>query len=411
MAELELLEELEKALPYIEEVAERALPVLREGWRSLERWRYHRNNPPGGHVLGHGDAYGAGAGPVIRDWKDPNQPKLPYKIKKKRKLSDLIITPIGTPNRTDDPPIIPIGWPQDMSDESSDDESNGSNPMGHGKTRRINFRRVAPQKSKKRKAEYSSTDTQVFNSTQQLNATRNKQGIHSLGLAENVTNLGDMLKIHTLSVVTTPSETDIKTIANARMLYNIEKRVIFRNNSNFKAKLAIFSVMLKEPTNDSLKTIMQNGLTEADFMGTGINAEDYSVTLKDAQPYFGERVKIKLFGRVELSPGDESIMSYKSKTKLYTQEKVDDNGFTYQRGYQQWLVVQTGVLAHDALDPTKVGYSESNIDVHEHARLKARVAYNGDFKNLTFTDTLVDPVGDHEAWESTAHSKHSSAFA
>lgn len=266
--------------------------------------------------------------------------------------------------------------------------------------RRRRRKRRAP---KVRATQWSSCDTKVNNYTSQKTNLENAQAAYGLGTLEQRQHLDDMLKCHVLSASNTISELTMDTLRGARMKYKVKKRVVLKNNYNYKVKLYVWDVFYRKQTTDEVNTVFDNALVESDIMASGVTNTTFGVTPKDGRGYLKEMYKFHRYQLIELPPGGERILTYTSGIKYYSQEIADDVARQYLPGMHCWFVIQQGTLAHDSVTTTLVGYTEGKIDVHEYTRFNAWVGYNGDYQNFEVNNNFSTFAANKVHVEHTDH--------
>lgn len=262
----------------------------------------------------------------------------------------------------------------------------------------------------KKKDEYSPTDVHREISFGQLTSNQSQKANNYSG-GFGATALAARLKVHIANTTPGISTIDISQLKGAKMLYKLQTKITLRNNYNFSVKLYVWDAFAATATSKTPTTAYIEGLRESQVDGaTAFTGTEPYLWPRHAKPYMSRFWILKNYKLIELAPGEEAVISYRSKTRKWVQEVWDQQaalGNTYFKGQHMFFIQQVGHMESANAD---VDLSPTKVDMQREFAIKSNVQYQGDFKNLSYTPHTPiifgaqDPATQTEASANAEHS-------
>lgn len=266
---------------------------------------------------------------------------------------------------------------------------NGTTYLVPGRNRRKYRRKIRLRQDY---LKFSAPDTHMYRDMGRIANFGGLQAVFSFPMNETQNSLETYLKIHPISNAGAGTgqqdELDIRNLKDAFMKYKIKKKLTLKNNYNYKVKIFVWDAFSKTKTANTISNDFTSGLVEKDITSSStFAATTIGIKPKDAGAFFLRRWAMKNFRMVEIAPGEEVIVTYKSNIRNYHREDLEDEKAEYDKGSHQFFVIMQGCIVHDQTTTSNVNFSEGALDYDAYSRISVWVAYGGDRKNFTSQST------------------------
>lgn len=245
-------------------------------------------------------------------------------------------------------------------------------------------------------------------------STQNLCEYHSIALGDR-TQLQEILqqKFQTLvksGLIWDPTVVDFTSTQSGNSIPNVKFRVKnsymkirFKNNTNFGAKMHLWTAKPKKGTNEGPKGKYQIGLAnEFGESAAAIPAQYRELTYwPKHSTEFNRYYSLYNHVFVDMLPGEEYV--YFVRVKPYTYNNDLENNMDVQWLYRphrtRFLFARTeGVISHDAATDTNIGIGESQIDVvyEQHYTF-----YRNDIQHVTeySNDNTLEPMDTEQQYQ------------
>lgn len=296
--------------------------------------------------------------------------------------------PPSSGDRRDNKRIKQSGGPVKMTPSNA----TGSYTMKYKKKKKTvhpSLKKRVKSLEKKLKKQQWHKHTFKTNATVQVSSSANQAGYQSCifwGTAQ-IEDFINAVPYMNPAAPATNAQFDATTIVpNVKWAIDCYGKVIMRNNYLYPCNVRCYIVKPKVQTGNLPEVTYLAGLTK--MADPAVDSTSATVFYLTESEDFKLNWKVVRSCNMSLKSGDECVVPYKESIK-YDQEFWDINTSAYNKPYTRICVIRVqGVVCHDSLTPTNVGWSPAKLDVVIERTFKMRKCSEAPLRTIEQTNGL-----------------------